>query len=118
MYRPHLAYSSFNSQASYEARPADRGLNVANFGVSIHRPHTRPDNHRCKATVRFDVSIHRPHTRPDGRIHSTHTVVISFNSQASYEARLYDLAEEKRMPVVSIHRPHTRPDGGLAWKPI
>ena len=84
----HSCYHCFNSQASYEARrphhsrPAGRSLfqftglirgptrkrrsNGTDYGVSIHRPHTRPDEQFfIREFGRDGVSIRRPHTRPD-----------------------------------------------------
>ena len=103
---------SFNSQASYEARPhakadATRGSMFQFTGlirgptirrccsfrrgiVSIHRPHTRPDLVSCDSTANYTVSIHRPHTRPDDGSGIDYHNDNGFNSQASYEARLVD----------------------------
>ena len=40
---------------------------------------------------------------------------MSFNSQASYEARRAAYASLSAVLAVSIHRPHTRPDFSLQW---
>ena len=56
------------------------------------------------------VSIHRPHTRPDNNIYIPLFVQRRFNPQASYEARLYTTYRWIIFVEVSIHRPHTRPD--------
>ena len=78
---------SFNSQASYEARPSISAAWTYVTDVSIHRPHTRPDHTSGRHLEHHLVSIHRPHTRPD-----------------------FPTVQKFRFAHVSIHRPHTRPD--------
>ena len=56
------------------------------------------------------ISIHRPHTRPDFLLDCPLCSFQNFNSQASYEARPQTLDTSARLSLISIHRPHTRPD--------
>ena len=65
-----------------------RRSNGTDYGVSIHRPHTRPDEQFfIREFGRDGVSIHRPHTRPDVPAPIRRKAYSRFNSQASYEAR-------------------------------
>ena len=109
-----------------------RGCRGRNCEVSIHRPHTRPDDSLINKTFHTAVSIHRPHTRPDDAFRPCRRIPARFNSQASYEARRQAIVNDDMgalfqftglirgptfliiqvavCPGVSIHRPHTRPD--------
>ena len=102
--------SNFNSQASYEARPhigfAATISTVFQFTGLIRGPTDWERDFRCQT----GISIHRPHTRPDGFPRPTIHLIHYFNSQASYEARQNILFFSYAVVVISIHRPHTRPD--------
>ena len=101
----------FNSQASYEARLLVFSAAYHVLDVSIHRPHTRPDCLYARSgsqlhMFQFTGLIRGPTmvagNRPPG--------FGSFNSQASYEARLAGTGHINIIIDVSIHKPHTRPD--------
>ena len=85
--------------------------------ISIHRPHTRPDNKTYDGeftinTFQFTGLIRGPTSTlpPSFKIYSY------FNSQASYEARRDVRSRFATSSIISIHRPHTRPDADLIHK--
>ena len=130
---------SFNSQASYEARPKMVRPRVIMLEFQFTGLIRGPTWKYLPSFFPASVSIHRPHTRPDSRIWNTAGIIMGFNSQASYEARpfYHSLAwaklrfqftglirgptngycKRKPYQIVSIHRPHTRPDQ-VQWQGI
>ena len=145
----------FNSQASYEARRSGSDTTESLFAfqftglirgptlplhsryyrpsVSIHRPHTRPDETTATqaatcTTFQFTGLIRGPTPHSFGYLFNRKfqftglirgptawaidllATLESFNSQASYEARRESQSRRKNISKVSIHRPHTRPD--------
>ena len=155
-------WDCFNSQASYEARPSSTAVEVRQNVFQFTGLIRGPTRVIIRTMAPFGVSIHRPHTRPDFSSPHIRYTLICFNSQASYEARLRDqvniLPDDRfnsqasyearhsnavrrrakqefqftgliRGPTsvsvnpaaysaVSIHRPHTRPDLFTVAAPI
>ena len=87
-----------------------RPVSAAANKVSIHRPHTRPDDNRVDKAVCFDGFNSQASYEARLMPSQVPAVASCFNSQASYEARLINSFGRMDVIFVSIHRPHTRPD--------
>ena len=78
-----------------------------------------PTSLRYLYRCRTDVSIHRPHTRPDDDLNVREDPNIEgFQSTGLIRGPTYRSAITAPVPVVSIHRPHTRPDLLLILAPL
>ncbi len=122
LFRSVLPTLRFNPQASYEARHPCPCAGSAHTSVSIHRPHTRPDD-ACEPLPhkQFQFQSTGLIRGPTGQLGGSSDIFTGFNPQASYEARQIFAAALFTRSKVSIHRPHTRPDEvnmGLSKKDI
>ena len=85
--RPKMSHTLFQFTGLIRGPTRVRRYVLGYDLISIHRPHTRPDETMNRIRNRMAISIHRPHTRPDQPSKPGRLFLCNFNSQASYEAR-------------------------------